>query len=230
MAQDLNTAFQANSVDIVARTEANTNGNNNSVYPKLVLTLGTSGTGITITEVAADAAGQTFQQGTAMPLTAAASTDTTLTLTRADGGDILLTGAGAFVNTNGIVSSSAGSPALLVMIEDEEGAGEVETGVRFKEEFTPNVTANDEDSTGGTITYTPFADSDVVVKVNGLSIDIGDGNKGEACYFSADGGTTPKAIADIEAGDTLYWMGSVAGYQLESSDEIDLLYEKSSND
>lgn len=230
IAQDLNTAFQANSVDIVARTEANTFGNNNSVYPKLVLTLGTSGTGITITEVAADAAGQTFQQGTAMPLTAAASTDTTLTLTRTDGGDILLTGAGAFVNANGIVSSSAGSPALLVMIEDEEGAAEVETGVRFKEEFTPNVTANDEDSTGGTITYTPFADSDVVVKVNGLSIDIGDGNKGEACYFSADGGTTPKAIADIEAGDTLYWMGSVAGYQLESSDEIDLLYEKSSND
>ena len=111
MATDINTACSAASVDITASTEANTNGNNNAQYPKLVLTLG-SGSGITITEVAADAAGQTFGSNgsnggaTAMPLTATASTDVTLRLTRADGGDIMLTGAGSFVNTNGIVSLS----------------------------------------------------------------------------------------------------------------------------
>ena len=233
MATDINTVCDANSIDITASTEVNTNGANNSTYPKLVLTLGSSGTGITITEVGADAAGQTFQQATAMPLTATPSTDRTLILTRADGGDIMLTstGTGTFVNSNGIVSSSAGSPALLVMIEDEEGAGGVsEVGVPFKEESAPSATTDDEDTTGITITYTPFNDSEVKVSVNGLSCDVGNGAKDEAVYFSADGGTTARAIADIAAGDTLYWMGSVAGFELEADDEIDLRYEKSSND
>lgn len=231
MASDINTVCQANSIDIAASTEVNTNGANNSTYPKLVLTLGSSGSGITITEVAADAAGQTFQQATAMPLTATATTDRTLILTRADGGDILLTGAGTFVNSNGIVSSSAGTPGLLVMVEDEEGSGGVsEVGVPFKEESAPSVTTADEDTTGITITYTPFNDSEVKITVNGLACDLGNGAKNEAAYFSADGGTTARAIADITAGDTLYWMGSVAGFELETDDEIDLRYEKSSND
>ena len=231
MATDINTVCQANSIDIAASTEVNTNGANNSTYPKLVLTLGSSGSGITITEVAADAAGQTFQQATAMPLTATATTDRTLVLTRADGGDIMLTGAGTFVNSNGIVSSSMGTPGLLVMVEDEEGSGGVsEVGVPFKEESAPSATTADEDTTGITITYTPFNDSEVKITVNGLACDLGNGAKNEAAYFSADGGTTARAIADITAGDTLYWMGSVAGFELETDDEIDLRYEKSSND
>jgi hypothetical protein len=249
MAADINTACNAASVDITASTEANTNGANNSTYPKLVLTLG-SGSGITITEVAADAAGQTFQQATAMPLTANTTTDRTLILTRADGGDILLTGSGTFVNSNGIVSSSAGTPALLVMVEDEEGAASfddsdlqasidsleisaaTETGVTTKVDRNKNplATTSDEDSTGITITYTPFSDSAVTVKVNGLQCNIGDGAKDEAVYFSADGGTTAKTIANIAAGDTLYWMGSLAGYELETDDDIDIDYQASSND
>ena len=257
MAADINAACQAASVDITASTEANTNGANNSTYPKLVLTLG-SGSGITITEVAADAAGQTFGNNganggaTAMPLTVNATTDRTLVLTRADGGDILLTatGTGTFVNSNGIVSSSAGTPALLVMIEDEEGAASfddsdlqasidsleisaaTETGVATKVDRNKNplATTADGDSTGVTITYTPYSDSAVTVKVNGLQCNIGDGAKDEAVYFSADGGTTAKTIANIAAGDTLYWMGSLAGYELETDDDIDIDYQASSND
>ena len=257
MAADINAACQAASVDITASTEANTFGVNNSTYPKLVLTLG-SGSGITITEVAADAAGQTFGNNganggaTAMPLTVNATTDRTLVLTRADGGDILLTatGTGTFVNSNGIVSSSAGTPALLVMVEDEEGAASfddsdlqasidslevsaaTETGVATKVDRNKNplATTSDGDSTGITITYTPYSDSAVTVKVNGLQCNIGDGAKDEAVYFSADGGTTAKTIANIAAGDTLYWMGSLAGYELETDDDIDIDYQASSND
>ena len=238
MVTDINTACNAASVDITASTETNTSGNNNTQYPKLVLTLG-SGSGITITEVTADAAGQTFGVNgndggaTAMPLTAAATSDVTLRLTRADGGDIMLTGAGTFVNANGIVSSSMGTPALLVMIEDEEGTvGVVETGVNTRVDYnkTASVTLNDGDTTGATITYTPFSDSSVIVKVNGLQVNLGDGAKDQACYFSADGGTTAKASVDIAAGDTLYWMGSIANYELESDDEIDIVYAASSDD
>lgn len=234
MAQDINTVCTANSIDIVASTETNTNGNNNSVYPKLVLTLGSVGSGITITEVTADAAGQTFGDNggnggaTAMPLTATASTDRRLILTRADGGDIMLTGAGTFVNSNGMVSSSAGSPALLVMVEDEEGAGGVSSeGVSTNDDYNlnPSVTSSDGDTTGLTISNTPHNDSHVRVMVNGIEVGLG-GNKLLTCYFSADGGTTARAIADITSGDTLYWNGSVAGYQLDANDKINIIYEK----
>ena len=240
MANEINTVCQANNIDITASTEVNTNGNYNAQYPKLVLTLGNgiggTATGITITDVAADAAGQSFQDATAMPLTANATSDTTLVLTRADGGDILLTasGTGTFVNSNGMVSSSAGTPGLLVMIEDEEGSGGVaETGVQTRVDYNkaPSATSNDEDTTGTTITYTPFHDAGaVIIKVNGLQVNLGNGAKDEACYFSSDGGTTARASADITAGDTLYWMGSIAGYQLEADDELDFVYDASSND
>lgn len=157
-----------------------------------------------------------------------------LTLNRASGGAIEITGSplsGGWINTNGAVSSQSGRVPYLLLIESEGGGGGVtEVGVPFKEESNPSATTSDGDTTGIQITYTPFNDSEVKVTVNGLQVDLGNGAKDEACYFSADGGTTARAIADIAANDTLYWMGSVAGYQLETDDEIDLRYEKSSND
>ena len=92
------------------------------------------------------------------------------------------------------------------------------------------VTSSDGDSTGIAITYTPFSDSVVTIKINGMEINLGDGVKTEDCYFSNDGGATARAIANIEAGDILYWNGSVAGYQLDETDDIDISYQKSSLD
>ena len=37
-------------------------------------------------------------------------------------------------------------------------------------------------------------------------------------------------LADIAAGDTLYWMGSVAGYELDATDDLDISYQASSDD
>ena len=118
------------------------------------------------------------------------------------------------------------------MIEAEGGGGVAETGVNTRSDYnqTASVTSSDEDTTGATITYTPFSDSAVIVKVNGLQINLGDGAKDQAAYFSADGGTTARLVADIVAGDELYWMGSIIGYQLEADDEIDVVYDASSDD
>jgi len=66
------------------------------------------------------------------------------------------------------------------------------------------------------------------VSVNGLSQLTGDGTKVSVnCYFSADGGTTARAMKSIVAGDLLYWNGTVAGFQLASTDRIDFLYDVS---
>lgn len=66
----------------------------------------------------------------------------------------------------------------------------------------------------------------VGVEVNGVGYDPGDGtNVGVPCYFSGDGGTTPRAQDAIQVGDLLYWVGSVAGFQLNATtDVVDFIY------
>lgn len=243
IASDLNTAFVADNVDIVATTFSDiTNTNNPSIFPGLRLTAG-AGKSIEIGNGAADVFGQNFIEPTSAigiadsdggsdgTMTVDPSTDEFLRLTRADGGDILIQGLGTFVNSNGIVSSSSGSPAVLLMIEDEEGDGIVETGVSTSADLdqTPSVTTGDDSPTGVIISYTPYSDSNVQVHVNGISVNVGDGVKTSQTYFSNDG-INARFIADITANDQLYWNGNIVGYELDGSDEIDIIYDASSDD
>jgi hypothetical protein len=93
-------------------------------------------------------------------------------------------------------------------------------------DMTAEVTADDFDlACADTIDATPVNDAYVRVSVNGLAVTLGDGVKTKDCYFSADSGTTAKAIAAIASGDLLYWVGSVAGYELDANDRIDFEYE-----
>jgi hypothetical protein len=110
------------------------------------------------------------------------------------------------------------------------GISEVGVGTATDLNKVSLATEADNDSTGIAITFTPFYDSVVTVKVNGVEINLGDGVKTEACYFSNDEGLTAKPMADIAAGDLLYWNGSIAGYELDATDDIDIAYQKSNLD
>ena len=152
-----------------------------------------------------------------------------LTLTRDSGGPIEITGSpitGGWINSNGAVSSHSGRVPYLLLIEDEVGSASVGAETPDDLNQTPNVTTADGDDTGVVITHTPFSDSNVQILVNGLNVNLGDGAKNQPCYFSVDGGTTARAIADIEGGDSLYWNGSIAGYELDGTDDIDVIYDK----
>jgi len=62
--------------------------------------------------------------------------------------------------------------------------------------------------------------SKVAVFVNGIQYNVGDQTTDD-CYFSADGGTTPRTSGDEQAGDYLYWnyngVNAVAGFDLNAS-------------
>lgn len=75
----------------------------------------------------------------------------------------------------------------------------------------------------------PSPESYVGVRINGVDVpDIGDGTLvGVSCYFSNDAGASARAWVDVTLGDTLHWNGSVAGYELATSDVIDFVYEVS---
>ena len=230
MAEILNAVFTSQSMNLVASVV-----DDGEVHKGLRITATTPTSGIEIIATDADQFGQTFAVGMGLATNTPASSGDFLKLTRADGGDILLTGNNNYWNVNGLTSSSFGSPAVLLMLEGVKDGGDAPitaTGVNAKADLnqSPLVTSADGDSTGITITYTPFSNSPVSVEVNGIEANVGDGAKDEACYFSVDGGTTARAISDIEAGDTLYWNGSIAGYELETDDDIDISYQASSTD
>ena len=79
------------------------------------------------------------------------------------------------------------------------------------------------------ITARPALGGYVGARVNGVAVSVGNGSKtGVDCYFSGDSGTTARAFTALAQGDVLYWQGSVAGYQLATTDRISLDYEKES--
>ena len=231
--QEIQTVITNSSLDLVATSYTS------QTHGAGMITISTTGsaTGITLANVHADEFGSNIVGNASITgLTLSASLGaSTLTLTRNSGGPIELTGSpldGGYLNQSGVVSSYSGRIPFLLMIEAEGGGGVAETGVATRSDYnqTTSVTSNDGDTTGASITYTPFSDSSVIVKVNGLQVNLGDGAKDEACYFSADSGTTAKSVSAIAAGDVLYWMGSIASDQLEADDEIDIVYDASSND
>lgn len=69
----------------------------------------------------------------------------------------------------------------------------------------------------------------VAVRVNGIGYTVGDGVRTKDCYFSsvASAGAAARAFGAIVATDKLYWVGSVAGFQLDAAtDIIDFLYDE----
>lgn len=99
------------------------------------------------------------------------------------------------------------------------------TNIKLSDKYQPSLTTSgDGQSTGVSITDTPIDDGFVDVRINGISAILGDGIKTKDCYFSADGGTTARLIKDITSGDTLYWNGLIAGYDLDASNDLISLF------
>ena len=194
------------------------------------LTTTGAATGITLANVSADEFGLNIVgSGSTTGLSTSAALGTsTLTLTRTSGGNIEIDGTpldGGYINQAGAVSSNSGRTPYLLLIESEGSGVEAPQLEDLIEEGAPALTVNDGDSTGLAIARTPAEDTKVIVRVNGLQVDVCDGVKDEACYFSNDGGITAKTHSLIAAGDTLHWIGSIAGYQLDETDEVDIDYD-----
>jgi hypothetical protein len=96
----------------------------------------------------------------------------------------------------------------------------------YDKDLNPLATSKtDYQPAGIAIDRTPAGDSYVEVNVNGVQQRLADGDRDAGdCYFSDDAGATAKAIADIVAGDALYWNGAAAGFKLDADDVIDLNY------
>lgn len=89
-----------------------------------------------------------------------------------------------------------------------------------------SVTSGNGSSTGLVLTSNPSTYSRVQVFINGQKQKLGNGtNVNVDCYFSNDGGVSAVALNSISTGDTLYWNGLYSKFELDSSDEVEIIYE-----
>lgn len=236
----LNAAFTADGLDLYAEAIAGT-GANSTLFEDLKITATVSSASIGITNIDADVVGQSFTDGTGLAASTPASSEAYLVMTRADGGDIMITATkGDYININGITSSSAGSAAILLMLEGVGEQSEVGVNVSVdKNQTVSAATTHDHFVTGINIDYTPFQDGDVIVKINGIEVNIGDGTNTEDCYFTDPNDVAfntngdpmvAKQIKDIASGDVLIWNPTYANYSLDTSDDVDIIYQASSAD
>ena len=141
----------------------------------------------------------------------------------------LFTTNDAYDYSNPVMQAITSTTAHVLPWRPSVGATtELTQGVQYyQRDLSPLASNGDYSSTGITIDYTPFSDSAVDVLVNGLGLSEANGDRDSAAvYFSNDGGLTAKTIANIEAGDTLYWNGGIAGFEITSDDTIDIIYER----
>ena len=133
------------------------------------------------------------------------------------------------VNGNSIYKQTADAPitvgtTAIVWVQVGAAATVYVPTWSNKNMSASTTTADNQVATATTLASTPGAGSYVRVFVNGVAYRLGNGVKTLDCYFSGDSGSTARAAGAIAAGDTLYWVGSVAGFQLASTDKIEFDY------
>ena len=93
---------------------------------------------------------------------------------------------------------------------------------------TVNITSSDGDlMTPETFSFLPFTNSDVWITINGLTVYPANGASDvpTAFYITDSTGAIIRPKGTYAIGDLFHWNGSVAQYQLESDDEIKIIYE-----
>ena len=91
---------------------------------------------------------------------------------------------------------------------------------------TPSVTVGNNSTTGLAITSTPDQYSRIQVFINGQLQKLGDGTFSNVdCYFSNDGGISALFLGSVSSGNTLYWNGFTARFELDNNDEVVIVYE-----
>jgi hypothetical protein len=80
-------------------------------------------------------------------------------------------------------------------------------------------------TTGRSLSGNPFGGRILAILINGVRYELGNGVRTKDCYFSADSGANAVAQGSLVAGNTLYWNGTIAGFDLDTNDEIDMEFQ-----
>ena len=92
------------------------------------------------------------------------------------------------------------------------------------QESIPLVTIGDDSATGILLSATPSNYSRIEIFVNGQRQRIGNNDTSKDCYFGS-APSTPISFNSLVSGDQLYWNGIIAGFDLSTTDIVEIVYE-----
>lgn len=132
------------------------------------------------------------------------------------------------------VTLSSTNPSVKIVVVSAGGAiAATIPHMTVSDKFlTSETTVVDGDiATLSTISETPVNGCYVEVKINGVEYEVGDGVSTKACYFADPlTPTIPRGFlstnpnGQVQVGDSLYWNGSVAGFELIAGQRVSLNY------
>lgn len=103
-----------------------------------------------------------------------------------------------------------------------EGAAYVQIA---QQQQTPNNTTGDTQDTNVIITGQPLIGSLTWITVNGVvNFNYGNETPTGDYYFRDSGDTTTRNAYNVQNGDKLWWNGVIAGYDLATTDRIDVIH------
>lgn len=135
----------------------------------------------------------------------------------------------AYAISNPVLQALTSTIAHVLPWRPSIGKQIIEVPVAITQSALALPTNGNHQATGLTMQFTPFKDGSVNVLINGISVLEGDGVRTAEAYFSNDGGLTAKSISNIEAGDEIYWNGTIAGFDLTGTDQIDVEYQRTTS-
>lgn len=126
---------------------------------------------------------------------------------------------------------TGGGGTTLSVLAANDSVGVTGSGVEASvpsasnKNMTASTTSSDGDSATATTVVAASANGSWYgLTVNGILVNLTEDKLGDA-YISGDSGTTAKTFATVAASDTIHWNGSIAGYELATTDRLSLLYE-----
>jgi len=128
------------------------------------------------------------------------------------------------VGTNGQLVTSDGAQGFAYI-----DASTISGSVPARTKNAASVTSSDEDTAVTDVfgANDPHPTTIPQVFVNGQLVECGDGTKVSVpCYFAESGvAGTAVAFSALDGNENLQWNGSIAGYELDASDEIIVQFE-----
>lgn len=150
-------------------------------------------------------------------------------------GDLLLPRDGSRPLTGNLDAGSNRLTNLAAPVAPSDAARLQDVGgstgpVTLNKRLTPAPTGpGDQSPTGITVSITPQPSGPATqrgylrVLVNGVGYDYGAATNSAPCFLGPNAATA-RALDEVQAGDQLFWNGSLAGFQLDASDEVSLDY------
>ena len=135
----------------------------------------------------------------------------------------------AYPVSNPVLQALTSTIAHVLPWRPSIGQQIIEVPVSITQSALALPTTGNYQATGLVMQFTPYKDGSVNVLINGLSVLEGNGVRTNEVYFSNDGGATAKTIANIAAGDEIYWNGIIAGFDLTNTDQIEVEYQRTTN-